>query len=137
MSQNILLENSAKSPFAVPHTLFGRAVLGLGQFSSLSDSTAQSSVQNPNSLMCDGLSLHGQAGSLSLAIVPFCEVFQLFPLICLITKLESDLVKHILIPEEGSKSKNIMGHTATAIGLLSSPNLHTCSCHHLSYILNV
>lgn len=45
-------ENDAKSPFAVPHTLSVRAVLRLWQFSSLCDSTAQASVQEPCSYWC-------------------------------------------------------------------------------------
>lgn len=40
-------ENDAYSTFAVSHTLPGRAVLRLWQFSSLRDSTAQASVQEP------------------------------------------------------------------------------------------
>lgn len=49
-------ENDAKSPFAVPHTLSGRAVLRLWQCSSLCYSTGFS-ARAPLVLMCDGLSL--------------------------------------------------------------------------------
>lgn len=45
-------ENDAKSPFAVPHTLSGRAVLRLWQCSSLCYSTAQASVQEPRLCWC-------------------------------------------------------------------------------------
>lgn len=81
-------ENDAKSPFAVPHTLSGRAVLRLWQFSNLCDSTARASVQEPCSCWCVmGLSL--QSGwHHPLAVTLFCEVF-LTNLICLIPKLES------------------------------------------------
>lgn len=72
-------EDDAKRPFAVTRTLFGRAVLHLCQFSSLSDSTAEASVQNPNSYQCVTDCHHtvGLAHHL-LAIISFCEVFQLF-----------------------------------------------------------
>lgn len=77
-------ENDAKSPFAVPHTLSGRAVLRLWQCSSLCYSTAQASVQEPRLCWCVMGCHYSQAGIICLWGLPhnIC-------LICLIPKLES------------------------------------------------
>lgn len=132
-------ENDAKSSFTVPHTLFERAALCLCQFSSPGDSTAQASVQNPNSYRC----VTDFHYAIRLAHCPLASTV-LWGLPAFSTGLFNTKVGITNLVwfvswylEKDQSQKDIMGNIATevAIGLLSSSYvLYICSHHTWVYI---